>query len=844
MIPNFFLKRSLYVQLLFTGFAFLAMVILSVIFSSRIVRINLARNADSILDITEAQINLELLEPQKILDSYAGTLRGMILRGDNADMLQNYTTYISLYLGLREDARLSSLYGYIENLPGGPAYLHTFNGPVPENFSFTERPWYITAVTAGGSTVETEPYTNSITGERIITYSRGIYDDEGGYLGVVCINMEIRHIGGKIVNTTFTKDSYGILIDQNLEIIGHLNPNFVGLKIDNPVIPISIITEDLIRDGYVSEVSFINWEGDKSIAFFRTLSNGWHLGLLAPKSVYYQPVYAMAVVISLLGIALAAVLIIILIKVDAAKNKSDTETRHKSAFLANMSHEIRTPMNAIIGMTSIGKSASDTDRKDYCFGKIEEASNHLLGVINDILDMSKIEANKFELIPEEFNLEKMLRRVVNVANFRIDEKRQKFSVHIDHSIPRTLIGDEQRIAQVITNLLGNAVKFTPEKGVISLTVRLAGKGIDLCTLEISVTDTGIGISGEQQVNIFKSFEQAESSTTRKYGGTGLGLAISKRIVEMMGGSLEVRSEIGKGSTFSFTIQVESGAHEIRELFPSDMNLSNIRILMVDDDPDISTYFHDIAREFGVLCDTATSGMEALELIEQKGGYQIYFVDWKMPGMDGIELARAIKTRKPDNSVVIMISAAEWGEVAQEAKAAGVNKFLSKPLFPSTIAEVINECFDADKRKAEKAKLDIAGIFSGRRILLVEDVDINREVVQALFEPTQLEIDCAGNGVEAVRMFSEAPDRYDMVFMDIQMPIMDGYEATRRIRAAEAELRERDSIEFPKGIPIIAMTANVFREDVEKCLAVGMDDHVGKPIDFEEVLGKLRRLLAR
>jgi CheY-like chemotaxis protein len=409
---------------------------------------------------------------------------------------------------------------------------------------------------------------------------------------------------------------------------------------------------------------------------------------------------------------------------------------------------------------------------------------------------------------------------------------------------------------VITNLLGNAIKFTSEEGRISLAVRLVGEENGLCTLHISVSDSGIGISAEQQTRLFRSFEQAESSTTRKYGGTGLGLAISKSIVESMGGTIGVESETGKGSTFSFTIKIQRGAvHETHRLLPTGINLGDVHILIVDDDPDILSYFLELTQEFGVFCDTAISGEKALELIDEKGAYHIYFVDWKMPVMDGIKLARAIKERRDENSIVIMISAAEWSTVAEEAKEAGVDKFLSKPLFPSTIAEVINECLGIDKQQGEKALVDISGIFSGRRILLVEDVELNREIVLALLEPTQLEIDCAENGAEALRIFSEAPHKYGMIFMDIQMPVMDGYEAARRIRAVETELLKKNSAgfpnetpkllsELPKRVPIIAMTANVFREDIEKCLEAGMDGHVGKPIDFEEVLKELKKIFSQ
>jgi CheY-like chemotaxis protein len=391
--------------------------------------------------------------------------------------------------------------------------------------------------------------------------------------------------------------------------------------------------------------------------------------------------------------------------------------------------------------------------------------------------------------------------------------------------------------------LGNAVKFTPEKGGLALTARLAGQEDGFCTLQISVSDTGIGISPEQQEKLFQSFKQAESSTTRKYGGTGLGLAISKSIVEMMGGKIWIESELGKGAVFSFTIQLKFGANEKHKFLSPEINLSNVRIMAVDDDPEILTYFLEITRGFGIKCDTAASGEEALELITKNGGYNIYFIDWKMPSMDGIQLAREIKSRKTENSIVTMISAAEWIEIAEEAKAAGVDKFLSKPLFPSAIAEIINECLGADERRIEKTpSAEVKDVFEGRRILLVEDIDINREIVQALLEPTKLKIDCAENGAEAVRIFKQSPAQYDIIFMDIQMPVMDGYDAAQHIRVLEAEKAAASQNNAVRRVPIIAMTANVFKEDIEKCLEAGMDSHVGKPLDLEEVMTCLHSFL--
>jgi signal transduction histidine kinase/CheY-like chemotaxis protein len=527
-----------------------------------------------------------------------------------------------------------------------------------------------------------------------------------------------------------------------------------------------------------------------------------------------------------------------------AREQALSGARAKSEFLANMSHEIRTPMNAIIGMTGIAKSARDLERKNECLEKIGDASVHLLRVINDVLDMSKIEANKLALSPVSFTFEKMLQQVVNVISFRVAEKQQNFSVYIDTAIPSRVIGDDQRIAQVVTNLLGNAVKFTPEGGTIRLAARLREKEGDAVVIEVEVTDTGIGISGEQQGRLFNSFEQADSNTSRRFGGTGLGLAISRRIVEMMGGSIRVQSEPGKGSAFTFTITVRED-HEKREP-PVNAGVSreNIKILCVDDDLYIRDYVTEISQRLGFACDTVSSGEEALVRIKDRGPYNIYFVDWKMPGMDGIETARRIKAMNEAYSagglraVVTMISSGEMEGIKKAARNAGVDRFLSKPLFPSAIADSINQCIGVENTvaAADSAAADMDS-FAGRRILLVEDVAINREIVLALLEPTALTIDCAENGIGAVERFTADPDAYDMIFMDVQMPEMDGYEATRNIRNLE-----RRGIRQAGSVPIIAMTANVFREDVEKCLEAGMDGHVGKPLDVGEVLAVLRKYL--
>jgi signal transduction histidine kinase/DNA-binding response OmpR family regulator len=520
-----------------------------------------------------------------------------------------------------------------------------------------------------------------------------------------------------------------------------------------------------------------------------------------------------------------------------ARKRAEDASAAKADFLSNMSHEIRTPMNAIIGMTSIGHAAGDVSRKDYAFEKIEAASSHLLGVINDILDMSKIEANKLELSYEEFDFEKMLQKVVNVVNFRIEEKHHNFTVYLDKYIPRNLIGDDQRLTQVITNLLSNAVKFTPENGTIKLRAMLESEETEECTLRIEVTDSGIGISPEQQSRLFGSFQQAEAGTSRKFGGTGLGLAISKRIIELMGGRVWIESRLGCGATFGFTVKCGRGAaHDRQSMLNPGVNRKNIRVMAVDDAEEIREFFLDTALGLGIRCDVAESAADAVSLIEKNGAYDLYFVDWRMPDVDGVELARRIRGKKAAQSMVIMISAAEWGAVENDAKEAGVDRFMSKPLFPSMITDCINECLGVRPYEQEREDAHKDLDFSGARLLVAEDVEINREILAALLEPTRIAIDYAENGLEAVRLYSDAPARYDLIFMDVQMPKMDGYEATERIRALGNPAAE--------SVPIIAMTANVFREDIERCIASGMNDHIGKPLDFGDVTDKLTRYLGK
>ena len=528
-------------------------------------------------------------------------------------------------------------------------------------------------------------------------------------------------------------------------------------------------------------------------------------------------------------------------KIEEGRRAAEAANIAKSEFLSRMSHEIRTPMNAIIGMINIGLGTEDVDKKNYCFKRADSASKHLLGIINDILDMSKIEADKFELSYKEFDFEQALKNITNMANVRAEEKRQNFIVNLGDDVPSSILGDELRLSQVITNLLTNAIKFTPERGTVTLNIEKFDEVENDIILRIEVVDTGIGISIDQQKRLFTSFNQADSSISQKFGGTGLGLAISKRIIELMGGKIWIESELGKGAKFIFNIKAKKAEGRIRTKLAESVNRENLRILAVDDAEETLLYFTHVMDALKISCDTASAGPQALHMIKNCIGkpYNIFFVDWQMPDMDGIELTRKIKEINGDNSIVIMISANDWNAIEKEAIAAGIKHFISKPLFPSTLINAINICVgEITKETSNNVKYVNVGRrydFHNHTLLIAEDVEINREIMSAILEETKVSVNYAENGKAAVSMFSANPGKYDLILMDINMPEMDGYEATRQIRAID-DVRAKD-------IPIIAMTANVFKEDIEKCLNSGMNDHTGKPIDSAALLGALNKYLS-
>lgn len=513
---------------------------------------------------------------------------------------------------------------------------------------------------------------------------------------------------------------------------------------------------------------------------------------------------------------------------DALEN-AHAASQAKSSFLSHMSHEIRTPMNAIIGMTTIALSKMDNpERVEDCLGKIGESSRHLLGLINDVLDMSKIENGKLSITHEPFSLPRAIQSINDLVRPQAQARQLDFEIRQENVDEEELVGDELRLNQVLLNILSNALKFTPAGGLITLTIKQLAKRHNNVRMRFVITDNGIGMSQEFLDRIYKPFEQATQTTTAKYGGTGLGMSITLNLITLMGGTINVESKEGEGS--KFTVEIPFGFTD--ETASARQGLPRLRVLVVDDDPGTCEHASLLLEKMGLDVSWCTSGPEAVEMVkkaqEEGRRFDICFIDWKMPDMDGAETARQIRGAVGDDLLIIIISAYDWSPIETEAKEAGVNDFVAKPFFASTLYNVL---LATTKRlgvgqqdiDAESANHD----FTGRRILLVEDNEFNREIGNEFLEMVNATVENAENGQEAVTMFQEAePGYYDLILMDVQMPVMDGYEATKAIRDSD----HPDA----RKIHILAMTANAFSEDIANATAAGMDGHIAKPIDVNEL----------
>ena len=526
-------------------------------------------------------------------------------------------------------------------------------------------------------------------------------------------------------------------------------------------------------------------------------------------------------------------------ELDKARKEAIHASKAKSEFLSNMSHDIRTPMNAIVGMTAIATaSIDDKQQVQNCLKKISLSGRHLLGLINDVLDMSKIESGKLTLSADQVSLREVMEAIVSIAQPQVRAKRQQFDVSIHDISSENVCCDSVRLNQVLLNIIGNAIKFTPDGGRISVAMyeEPSERGEAFVRIHFCITDNGIGMTEEFKAHIFESFVREDSSRVRKTEGSGLGMAITKYIVDAMGGQIEVDSAPGRGTSFHVTLDLEKS--EVQE---ADMVLPSWRMLVVDDDKLLCESTVSSLRAIGLEADWTLDAENALEMVGDrlaKGRpYQIILLDWKLPGMDGIAAAREMHNRYGDDIPILLISAYDWSEIEDEARAAGITGFIPKPLFKSTLYYGLKPFVTPDGSGSDGPEPANAPDLSGYRVLLAEDNELNWEIAEELLTAEGLELDWAENGQICVEKFQDAePGYYDAVLMDLRMPVMTGYQATEAIRNMDRPDAE--------SIPIIAMTADAFAEDVQKCLDAGMNAHVAKPIDVREISRLLLKLIKR
>ncbi len=514
----------------------------------------------------------------------------------------------------------------------------------------------------------------------------------------------------------------------------------------------------------------------------------------------------------------------------------------KSNFLSNMSHDIRTPMNAIVGFsTLLEKDADQADKVREYTQKIKSSSQHLLSLINDVLDMSKIENGKTSLNVGCFSLPEVLTELNAIFMHQVKAKHQTFEIHIQGTPPEQLIGDKLRLNQILINLLSNAIKYTPDNGKIEFLVcELPQQSPQYAKLRFVVQDNGIGMSPEFIKHLFDPFSREVNSVTNKVQGTGLGMAITKNLVDLMGGVIQVESQVGKGTTFivelSFKLS-EQNNPETETWFHRKVK----RILVADDDEDVCLSIRESLRDSGVDVSFVTDGAAAVEtavLAHNRGeGFDVILLDWKMPKLDGVETARRIRQQVGPDVPVLVLTSYDWSEIEEEARAAGIDAFLSKPFFVSTFLQAIRPLFITHTEREEPERTASENIMKDRLFLVAEDNELNAEILTAILDMEGAKCELAANGQEAVEMFQASePGYYDMILMDIQMPVMNGYEATRIIRACE----------HPEActIPIVAMTANTFAEDVRNALDAGMDGHLAKPVDIDAMREMVGHLLQK
>jgi signal transduction histidine kinase/CheY-like chemotaxis protein len=867
-------KNPAYVQVLLIALAFALMVVLSSYFMTNIVRNQLVYNAEAALDSLETNINTDLKEPRTVLGNQSECVRTMILRGDSREEVRNYLNVITKYTRYNENNQLTGfdgLFGFFDVFGG--VMLDGQDRPAPENYDPTDRPWYKEAVAAGGEIVFLHPHIGVVSPAVVITYTRALFDNDGNLLGVIAMDMELGRIKEYVINANLGKVWFGILLNAQYEFIFHIDTRLEGTKFEDMNSDTARAAAELKLGHDVSEFRFKNYQNVPSIIFIRKLENGWYLGIDTPEGEYFREVKRVRLILIVLGTFLAAVLSAIQIRAVSEKLRSDEKleeakeqavraNRAKSEFLARMSHEIRSPMNVILGITEIQLEKADL-RADTveALDKIHNSGYMLLNVINDILDLSKIESGRMELMPVDYDIASLINDTVQLNIMRFDTKPILFFLKIDEHTPATLNGDDLRIKQILNNIISNAFKYT-ESGEVGLAVsaEVSGAGSPVMLI-LRVTDTGYGMSQDQLDKLFDDYSRFNMEANRKIEGTGLGISITKRFVELMKGEITVKSELGKGSEFTIrlpqgyvnsTVLGKEGANNLQQLHverkTKPKKAAQIvreympygKVLVVDDMEPNLYVVKGLLSSCGLSIDTTTNGPEAIEKIKNGMVFDIIFMDHFMPEMDGIEATKILRSLGYTKPIVALTANALAGQ-AEIFMANGFDGFIPKPIdtrmLNSTLNKFIRDRYPAETVEAArrlKEKMDKKadpGLpdLSSLKALVVDDFLPNLNVAGGMLRKYKMQADCVLSGQEAVDRIKSEEVKYDIIFMDHLMPEMDGIEATRLIRSLGTE--------YANKIPIVAVTTVVANEAVEKeqmFLDNGFQAVIPKPLSMAKL----------
>jgi len=708
-------------QMLVIIVAFAIMGTSSFFFASGIERKHLINDAENALAFAESEILSNLLEPETFLSSYSETVRSMIIIGESMETIGRFMESITEYM-LNDNERMVgfiSIYGYLNG-----TYLSGRRWDPPEGYNPQERPWYKMAVDAGGKIALSDPYKDEVRTNYVLTFSRLIFDNEGNPMGVVCLEVALSRIYKYAVFIDLTQGSYGMLLNNNLDVIAH--PYISGEPLREIRSGIASLADELERGESIYERKVKNYMYEDSIVFFKKINkHGWQLGIVIPVGEYYRSVRQMMAFLIVLGIVLAAAMCVMLYSISLAKRKSDHRTQQKSNFLATMSHEIRTPLNAILGMTEIQmQNSTHPPATSEAFMKINNSGNLLLNIVNDILDLSKIEAGKLELTPVKYEVASLINDIVQLNYIRYESKPIEFKLEIDENIPSILIGDELRIKQILNNLLSNAFKYT-ERGAVTLVIDAEcvgrGGGAVLVTLIFQVKDTGQGMTSEQVSKLFDEYTRFNLEANRTTEGAGLGMTITRNLVDLMYGKINVKSTVGEGTMVTVRLPQKTDGVGIRGVIGKELveTLRHFKIgnavqmkkaqvmhehmpygsVLIVDDVETNLYVaKGLMAPYGLKIDLATSGFEAVEKIKEGNIYDIIFMDHMMPKLDGIETTRLLRKMGYMRPIVALTANALAGQ-AEMFMENGFDGFISKPIDIRQLNVSLNRLI-RDKQPAE------------------------------------------------------------------------------------------------------------------------------------------------